>query len=87
VFVQLLDSAGALVTQHDAEPAGNTLPTVDWPLGVGITDRHALRLPPDLPPGQYTLIAGLYAVDPPYARLSLQDGSGDFVMLARLNIE
>ncbi len=87
VFVQLLDPSGMLVAQHDAEPAGNTLPTVDWPLGVGITDRHALPLPPDLPPGEYTLIAGLYAYDPPHERLRLRDGAGDYVILARLNIE
>jgi hypothetical protein len=85
VFVQLLNSDGVLVTQHDSEPAGGSAPTDSWQLGVGYSDRHALIVPPDAPPGTYTLIAGMYDSAPPYARL-LVDGGGDHVVLGMVTI-
>jgi hypothetical protein len=86
VFVQLLSSGGVLVTQHDAEPVGNSVPTTAWSDETCIMDRHALIVPPDALPGEYTLIAGMYAVDPPNARLTLPDG-GDHVVLGRVTVE
>jgi hypothetical protein len=86
VFVQLLNSDGVLVAQHDSEPAGGSAPTNSWQLGVGYSDRHALLIPPDIPTGEYTLIAGMYDSAPPYARLPVDDG-GDFVTLATIRIE
>ena len=60
VFLHLVDSDGRLVAQTDAEPGGNFLPTVDWPAGAVLTDRHGVLLPPAVPSGEYTLVAGLY---------------------------
>lgn len=85
VFVQLLSSDGVLVAQHDAEPAGNSLPTTIWESETCVVDRHALLIPSDAPPGEYTLIAGMYAVDPPNTRLTLPDGA-DHVVLARITV-
>ncbi|MDX2139974.1 MAG: glycosyltransferase family 39 protein [Chloroflexota bacterium] len=85
VFVQLLNSDGVLVTQHDSEPQGGSAPTNSWQLGVGITDRHALIVPPDTPPGTYTLIAGMYDSALPYARLTV-DGGGDHVVIGTVTI-
>lgn len=62
VFLHLVDGDGRLVAQTDAEPGGNLLPTVDWPIGAVLTDRHGVLLPPALPSGEYTLAAGLYHV-------------------------
>lgn len=64
VFLHLVDSAtGAIVSQIDTVPAGGTRPTTGWRRDEVITDAHALPIPPDLPPGRYTLNAGLYNPD------------------------
>ena len=60
VFVHLLDVDGNRVAQSDGQPALWIRPTSDWSPGEHIEDRHALTLPADLSPGDYTLIVGLY---------------------------
>ncbi len=60
VFVQLLDVEGQLVTGSDQVPDEWRRPTPGWIAGEYIIDAHALNLPPDLEPGTYTLIVGLY---------------------------
>ena len=61
-FVHLLDANGNRVAQVDWPPgdAISRLPTSQWPMGVTLADTQQLPLPSDLPPGVYTLIAGLY---------------------------
>lgn len=63
VFVQLLDSKGHLVTQHDGQPLYGYLPTDDWPPGDVIPDSHQLALPSELPSGWYQLITGMYILE------------------------
>ena len=65
VFVQLLNGQGQLVAQHDGEPGNNLKLTTTWQPGQFIPDAHGLIIPPDLAPGDYQLIAGLYDVDNP----------------------
>ncbi len=60
VFLQLLNEDGSLVAGRDAVPAGWSRPTSSWTAGERITDRHALLIPPDMPPSNLTLIVGLY---------------------------
>ncbi len=60
VFVHLYDAAGQLVASHDGQPVYGQLPTTRWPTDDLIPDRHDFPLPRDLPPGEYTLAAGLY---------------------------
>ncbi len=50
----------APVAQTDGIPAGWLRPTSGWRPGEIIVDPHHLDLPPDAPPGTYTLYAGLY---------------------------
>ena len=69
VFLQLLDEAGALVAQRDSEPAGGSAMTTSWQPGASIVDNHALLIPADLPAGEYQLVAGLYDIHDPSARL------------------
>jgi hypothetical protein len=57
-FTHLLNSDGALVAQHDGEPVDATRPTSSWQSGETVADRFAITLPPDLPPGTYTLQTG-----------------------------
>lgn len=58
VFVHLLDEDGRLVAQSDAWPGGR--PTSSLQAGERVTDEHRLKLPPDLPAGEYRLTIGVY---------------------------
>ncbi|MEA3308480.1 MAG: glycosyltransferase family 39 protein [Chloroflexota bacterium] len=60
VFTHLLDAGGVLQAQLDNEPQGGSLPTDSWATGELIRDNYALTLPPDAPPGAYTLRVGMY---------------------------
>jgi len=82
--VQVLDSAGQLVAQHDSEPADGLSPTSGWIPGDVITDRHGVPLPHDLPAGRYTLIVGLYHIATG-ERLATTAG-GDHVSLCAIEI-
>ncbi|HLY67509.1 MAG TPA: glycosyltransferase family 39 protein [Chloroflexota bacterium] len=72
VFVHLLDSSGATVSQHDGWPAGGSQPTSSWQAGQTIDDRHALLTTRGLPAGRYQLEVGLY--DAAGQRLTMADG-------------
>ncbi|MBN1992586.1 MAG: DUF2079 domain-containing protein [Anaerolineae bacterium] len=86
VFVHLLAPGDVLAAQHDAYPTWLTpQPTSQWPLRQPILDRHVLNLPPDLPPGVYTLNVGLYNAQT-MARLALPDG-GNAYLLAQIEIK
>ncbi len=63
-FVHLLGADGSVIAQHDGDPVGGFTPTSRWRPGEIIVDRHVIPLPPDLPPGEYGLRAGLYQTDP-----------------------
>jgi hypothetical protein len=60
VFVQLLDEADQVRAQHDGQPGDGMLITTTWAPGEYVRDEHHLSLPPDLPAGDYRLIAGMY---------------------------
>ncbi len=75
VFVHLVapEEADRIVSQGDAPPLGGRWPTSLWRPGVVLDDTHLVPLPPDLPPGTYHLLVGLY--DPATGRrLPLPDG-------------
>ncbi len=59
-FVHVVDARGRVVAQHDAPPGGPYTPPSRWWPGLLLPDDHPIPLPPDLPPGTYTLKAGLY---------------------------
>lgn len=85
VFLQLLDADGRLAAQRDSEPAGGSAKTTTWPVGQSIVDNHALQIAPDLPAGDYTLIAGLYDISDPSARLPV--GEGAYVNLGTVSMQ
>lgn len=58
LFTQLLDGQNQVVAQQDRLGA----PSWDWRPGDVVLQLHRLSLPADAPPGQYTLIAGVYTV-------------------------
>ncbi len=84
VFVQLLNSTGQVVAQVDLPPQGGAAPTTTWLPGEILTDPYSLALP-NLPPGGYRLITGLYHAATG-ERLPATSG-GDFVELGQVTVE
>ena len=79
LFVHLYNEAGEMVLQQDGPPAQGRAQTTNWQPGQIITDRHALRLPDDLPPGHYTIHFGLYRLSD-FARATAADGQNEIVI-------
>lgn len=84
VFVQLLNPDGTLATQRDSEPGGGEALTTLWQPDQIVSDKHALAIPADLPPADYTLIIGLYDLNDPSARLAV--GGGDYLVLGTIRV-
>lgn len=76
VFLHLLDSEGKLVAQSDVLPAQGLFPTSVWQPGDIVLSWHQLNLPDGLPPGEYTMLAGLYR-SPDNIRLPVLDSKGE----------
>lgn len=85
VFTQLLDQQGRLVTGWDSQPLGGYFPTSRWPANEIITDVVQLPLPSDLPPGDYTLITGMYLLET-LERLTTSTGA-DQITLTTVRVE
>lgn len=64
-FVHLVDQEGRIVAQDDHLPLRGQRPTDAWVGGEVVEDGYELRLPADLPPGDYWLEIGLYDADRP----------------------
>ncbi len=60
VFVHLVDAEGRVVTDADSPPSSGLFPTNLWKPGEGLRDRHILKIPADLAPGNYSLEIGMY---------------------------
>jgi hypothetical protein len=72
VFVQLLDAASdTRLAGIDSQPEQGAWPTSRWVKDEVVVDTYYLAIPPDLRPGHFKMIAGLY-----------QPGSGQRLRLA-----
>jgi hypothetical protein len=60
VFVHLVDASGVPVSQVDAQPRAGAYPTSVWSAGEIVPDVLTLPLGNATPPGDYTLVAGMY---------------------------
>lgn len=60
VTLRLLNAAGETMAQRDDFPIGPLLPPTTWNAGDAKPGYLALPLPANLPPGGYTLTAGVY---------------------------
>ncbi len=80
VFLHLLDEKGQLISQADSYPTWLfPQPTSRWPSQQPMLDRQTLRLPANLPTGNYTLQIGLYNLAT-LERLPLADGRDAFTV-------
>ena len=85
VFIQLLDADGRLVAQRDSEPGNGLALTTTWTPDDVIQDQHALIIPNNLSPANYSLILGLYNGDDPQARLPVNNT--DYLQLTAVTVE
>ena len=79
VTLRLVDNDGAVVAQRDEFPIGALLPPTTWNAGDAKPGYFALPLPPDLPPGRYRVIVGVY--DP-----ATGAAGGDFIELGAIHV-
>ncbi len=63
VFTHVIDEAGHMVGQRDAEPGGGLNFTTTWREGEQIVDRYGLPIQPGTPPGEYLIEIGMYNPD------------------------
>jgi hypothetical protein len=74
VFTHLVDADGVLRAQTDGQPGGGARPTSSWQAGETIEDNYAILLPENVPPGRYTVRAGMY-LWPELARLPVLEAT------------
>ncbi len=89
VFVHIVDAAGNVVAQHDGIPADGTEPTTAWAIGEYITDPLQISLPPDLSPGEYSVVVGVYlpATGTRLPILKEHSPVGDSFTLGMINVD
>lgn len=63
VFTHVIDQAGHLVGQRDAEPGGGRNLTNTWREGQQVIDRYGLPIQPGTPPGEYLIEVGMYSLE------------------------
>jgi hypothetical protein len=89
VFVHLRDDAGNNLAQIDVPPWSGLFPPRLWPAVAPVTDRIDLALPPNLPPGSYRLVLGMYDATT-MSRFPLtvdgQRQGGDELILATISV-
>ncbi|HZY44168.1 MAG TPA: DUF2723 domain-containing protein [Anaerolineae bacterium] len=93
VFVHLINDANQLFAQQDYTPMGGAFPTQlwipRWIEGQMINDPYTIDLPSDLPPGEYSIEAGMYGMTSGQ-RVTIigHDGSlaGDRVILFKVKV-
>ena len=84
VFVHLVDADGRVVADADSPPFSGLFPTDRWQVGEALRDRHTLRIPNDLAPGNYGIEIGMY-LPATGARLPI-DGAADKIILTQVSV-
>ncbi len=76
VLVRLVDANGQEAARYDIPPLDGNWPTHIWQGGDDPYDPHDLRIPPNLPPGEYTVRVGLAPVGEPTRPLPIVRSDG-----------
>lgn len=92
VFTHVLGPAkadGSIVwAGNDATPGQGSAPTTAWQAGDLILDEHQIRLPEDMPPGEYEIEVGLYDPAAANARAISQRPRGeDAILLGKVIVD
>jgi hypothetical protein len=89
VRLRMVDDAGRVVVEQIDPPWSGDVVVLSWPDGLAVRDVHTLSLPPDLPPGDYSVVVSLGEVseDGQERLLVLEDDGGTDVILGPLPIE
>jgi hypothetical protein len=85
ITLRLLDAEGSIVGQRDDRPYRGAFPTNAWPVGVLLSESVDLPLVDALPPGEYSVVIGLYAIDT-LELLPVEGSSGGHHNLALLEV-
>ena len=86
-FVHVAQPLEAVWAQEDhLNPGG--LPTERWPLDKYVWDEYEIRIPPETPPGEYSLNVGLYLRSEGYRLERYEDGRpvGDSLVLTSVTV-
>lgn len=88
VFVQLYqpESHPTPWAQEDIQPRRGNYPTSLWSVEEVVRDEHRLSLPPDAPPGDYLLLAGLYRADD-HQSLLVTDSGERYAIVDKIRVE
>jgi len=84
-FVHVRNGAGETVAQWDQPPLDGIYPSSLWDPGEIIADEMTVSLPPDLPPGSYPVVVGLYDFDTG-ARLAIPGHAANELILTTLEL-
>ncbi len=86
-FVHLLDEGGQNVLGADQQPGRGSYPTTQWQPGERLLDEVQVIVPPDFPPGTYTVELGFYRADGSRPLVKVGDASpADHLILGQLRI-
>lgn len=88
-FVHLLDQSGNLIAQSDKLNPGD-FPTRRWTTDKYVTDSHLLKLPDELPAGEYQLTAGLWVMNEGWRLPTLHENgdiAGDAAHVATITVK
>ncbi len=88
-LLHLVDAAGTPVQQWDQAPLQGVVPTTLWREHEPLLDAYQLDFPPNVPPGEYRLLVGLYDLAT-LTRLPVVIGgepAGDTVQVATIVVE
>ncbi len=80
-FVHLVDDHGLVIGQAD-----RTIATTRYPSGTAFVERFALAPFTDVPPGEYTLMAGIYSMDAGSV-VPLKSNAAERVTLGSLTVQ
>jgi hypothetical protein len=94
IFVHLIDGGNRLIAQRDYTPMGGAFPTQlwipKWIAGQSVNDPYQIKVPDDVPPGEYFIEAGMYGMTS-QRRVPIigRDGSlaGDRAILFKVQVQ
>jgi hypothetical protein len=72
--------------QHDSWPMDGAKPTSTWAEGEIIADHHRIPVGPDVPPGTYQLLAGIYDTET-LQPLTAVDEAGNMMDAGRIPLQ